>query len=120
MLAVGILSRSVPQLILRFSFLCAFGCQLFDAGFSFTGFLGGKQPSFLGYRRGSAYKMSFVVARIDCQSSKTVKGTPSRSQYVMRSEGSSVNFGISIWSSSQLTMTLLGKQQIGLPCCRQI
>ena len=34
--------------------------------------------------------MALTVARIDCQSSKTVKGTPSRSQYVMRSEGMSV------------------------------
>ena len=30
--------------------------------------------------------MAFVVARIELQSSKTVNGTPSRSQYVMRSE----------------------------------
>lgn len=33
----------------------------------------------------STYKISLVVARIDCQFSKTVNGTPSRSQYVMRS-----------------------------------
>ena len=31
--------------------------------------------------------MALVVARIELQSSKTVNGTPSRSQYVMRSEG---------------------------------
>ena len=30
--------------------------------------------------------MAFVVARMELQSSKTVNGTPSRSQYVMRSE----------------------------------
>ena len=30
--------------------------------------------------------MAFVVARIELQSSKTVNGTPSRSQYVTRSE----------------------------------
>lgn len=53
--------------------------------------------------------MALVVARIDCQSSKTVKGTPSRSQYVMRSEGMSANFGISDGLSGQLTVALFGK-----------
>ena len=53
--------------------------------------------------------MALVVARIDCQSSKTVKGTPSRSQYVMRSKGMSVKFGIKEILSRQLTVALFGK-----------
>ena len=65
--------------------------------------------------------MALVVARIDCQSSKTVKGTPSRSQYVMRSgrEMSQIRDPTTD-GAVKLTVPLLGKKQIGFPCCRQI
>lgn len=53
--------------------------------------------------------MALVVARIDCQSSKTVKGTLSRSQYVMRSDKKSVKFRTSHRLNRQLTVALFGK-----------
>lgn len=80
---------------LPLGFLCAFGCQLFDAGLPFAVVLAVSSRLFVVTDRVRAYNMAFVVARIDCQSSKTVKGTPSRSQYVMRSVGMSVKFGVS-------------------------
>lgn len=40
--------------------------------------------------------MALVCARMDCQSSKTVKGTPSRSQYNIRSDERSVELEIII------------------------
>ncbi len=94
MLAIAILQqRSRTPIMfsayLAFSALSAASCLTLV----FPSLLCSKQPFSRGRRRDRAYKMALVVARIDFQSSKTVKGTPSRSQYVMRSEGILVTLG---------------------------
>ena len=87
--------RGAPQLLLQLGFLRAFSRELVDAGFPIAVILAvsGGGSLFVGTDGFGAYNMSLVVARMDCQSSNTVKGTSSRSQYVMRSEGRSVSFG---------------------------
>ena len=89
---------SLANLGLQLGFLGAFGCELLDAGFSFAVDFGCEWRGFfffeVGCRMGGwgPSNISFVVARMDCQSSNTVKGTSSRSQYVIRSEGRSISF----------------------------
>ena len=55
--------------------------------------------------------MALVVARIDCQSSNTVKGTPSRSQYVMRSGAMSVRFASSHFRTGRSPCPFLAKSK---------
>ena len=96
MLAIAILQRPGTPIIssayLAFSALSAASCLTLV----FPSLLCSKQPFSHGRRRDRAYNMALVVARIDCQSSKTVKGMPSRSQYVMRSEGNQSSSGFAM------------------------